>query len=78
MARPRTYVTRQGDTWDQIAYRLWGRETMMDTLMRANPEHGDVLVFDPDVTLAVPEAAAKPAVPDLPPWMLPDMTEDES
>lgn len=63
-----TYTTRQGDTWDVIAYRLWGRETLMHHLMQANADHGDVLVFGPDVVLAVPDVVVPPKTPDLPPW----------
>ena len=64
-----TYTTRQGDTWDVIAYRLWGRETLMRQLIEANPDYGDVLVFGPDVVLSVPQITVPDKTPDLPPWM---------
>ena len=63
------YLTRQGDTWDVIAYRLWGRETLMQALIAANPDHGDVVVFGPDVPLTVPVLTVPARRPDLPPWM---------
>ena len=65
----KTYTTLQGDTWDAIAYRLWQRETMMHHLVAANPDHGDVLVFGPDVQLRVPDVTVPSRIPDLPPWM---------
>ena len=64
-----TYTTVQGDTWDVIAHRLWGRETLMDRLIKANPDYGDVLVFGPDVVLSVPQITVPAITPDLPPWM---------
>lgn len=67
-----TYTTTQGDTWDTIAYRLWGQETLMHQLIMANPEYGDVLVFGADITLSVPAINTSPCVPaSLPPWMKP-------
>lgn len=49
------YTTTQGDAWDTIAYRLFGEERLAHKLMRANPEHLDVLVFSAGVELCVPE-----------------------
>ena len=46
-----SYTTTQGDTWDGIAFRLWGREHLMSALMRANPDHADVLMFPAGVVL---------------------------
>ena len=67
MAKP--YTTLQGDTWDSIAYRLWGRETLMHHLVKANPDYCDVLVFGPNITLSVPDIVVPARKPDLPPWM---------
>lgn len=66
------YTTIQGDTWDGIAFRLWGREHLMDALLQANPDHADVLVFPAGLTLAVPDVdldATIQTVTELPPWM---------
>lgn len=65
----RTYITMQGDAWDTIAYRLWGREFLFQELITANSEHLDVLIFPPGVKLQVPElpdAAVKRL--EMPPW----------
>lgn len=67
-----SYTTIQGDTWDAIAYRLWGREHLMDLLLAANPEHADVILFRAGVVLAVPEidlSGQIGPVTELPPWM---------
>lgn len=67
--KQKTYTTRQGDTWDQIAYRLWKKEALMGVLMHANPEYGDVLVFPADYTLIVPNIIINDTQSGLPPWM---------
>lgn len=62
------YTTLQGDTFDAIAYRLWGDEHLAHLLMTANPDFMDMLTFAPGVRLAVPDYATGPQEADLPPW----------
>lgn len=50
-----TYTTVQGDTWDGIAYRLYGAERYMRYLFEANWPQADTLVFPSGVVLNVPE-----------------------
>lgn len=64
----KTYRTIQNDTFDSIAFRLWGDEHLCSLLMQANPEYMDVLLFEPGVVLTVPEYAVAPKMSDLPPW----------
>jgi phage tail protein X len=62
-----TYSTIQGDTWDWIAYKLYGRESLMLQLMQANPNYIDVVIFSAGAVLSIPAVA--PAVStSLPPW----------
>lgn len=63
----KTYSTIQGDTWDGIAYRLYGSENHMVTLMAANPDYVDVVVFSAGTELNMPEISAE-AASSLPPW----------
>ena len=49
------YKTIQGDTWDLIAYKLFGNEKYMENLIIANWEFLDVLVFSSGTTLIVPD-----------------------
>ena len=35
---PDTYTSIQGDTWDMIAYKVYGKESAMVQLMEANSE----------------------------------------
>lgn len=66
-----SYTTIQGDTWDGIAFRLWGREHLMSALIQANPDHADVLMFPAGVVLNVPEVNVNAIQPitELPPWI---------
>lgn len=50
-----TYTTIQGDTWDLIAYNLYGEEKYMKYLIEANWQMLDVLIFSPGTVLTVPD-----------------------
>lgn len=61
------YTTQQGDTWDQIAYQVYGDERYMSVLLAANPDLVSVVILPagveiiaPDIEVAIPES--------LPPW----------
>lgn len=63
------YITLQGDAWDAIAYRLWGEERFFMGLVKANPEHLDVVVFEAGVRLKVPPMPERLVKTELPPWV---------
>ena len=44
-----TYQTKQGDTWDKIAYAVYGKEIHADYLMKNNFENLDTFVFSAGV-----------------------------
>ena len=48
------YLTSQGDTFDLIAYDLYGDEFRASDIVELNPEHCGELVFDAGVELKVP------------------------
>ena len=54
MARPNTYQTIQGDTWDWISFKLFNNEYYGDQLMAANSAFIQTQTFDQGVLLAVP------------------------
>lgn len=62
-----TYRTVQGDTWDGIAFRIYGDAGYMTALMNANLEHAETAVFTGNVQLVVPEKPID-AADTLPPW----------
>lgn len=71
------YVTSQGDTWDSIAYDLYGNEKYMGALMDANWDLLDVLVFSSGTVIQVPEEILEEADEALPFWYQEDNDEEE-
>ncbi len=69
------YITIQGDTWDAIAYRLYGDESYMKDLIEANRPHIDTMVFPSGTVLQVPEMV-KDEEYDAPFWREDDSDED--
>lgn len=51
----RVYITQSGQTWDQIALELYGDEHHCETIMDANPDKLDYLIFPAGVELKLPE-----------------------
>ncbi len=65
------YITRQGDTWDLIALRLWpkiGAEFLMTDLIEANLKYSATVIFPANIELEVPEVEI-PVSKTLPPWL---------
>jgi len=51
----KTYTAIQGETWDQIAIKVYGRETAMDYLIGANWEYRYMLFFKGGEVLKCPD-----------------------
>lgn len=62
-----TYTTVSGDTWDIVAYKVYGNEMYMDTLIKANIEYKDTYIFPTGVVLTLPEIELTVSE-SLPPW----------
>ena len=71
-----TYTTISGDTWDTVAYKVWGTEMYMDTLIKAHLEHKDTFIFPAGVTLTLPEIELEVSE-SLPPWKQGGVTVSE-
>lgn len=71
------YVTSQGDTWDSIAYDLFGSEGYMGILMDANLDLLDVLVFSAGTVIQVPEEIPEEVDDEDMPFWRQDDSEDE-
>lgn len=66
----RTYTTKQGDTFDLIALRMYpdlGAEKLTDILIEANPGHVHTVIFSGGIELNIPDVNI-PAVTNLPAW----------
>ena len=62
-----TYTTVSVDTWDIVAYKAYGNEMYMDTLIKANIEYKDTYIFPAGVVLTLPEIELTVSE-SLPPW----------
>lgn len=62
-----TYTTVSGDTWDIVAYKAYGNEMYMDTIIKANIEYKDTYIFPARVVLTLPEIELTVSE-SLPPW----------
>lgn len=62
-----TYSTKQGDTWDGVAYSQLGSEAYTDALMNANVKHLHYFTFPAGIELTLPEIEDE-VNSDLPPW----------
>lgn len=62
-----TYTTVQGDTWDGVAFKLFGNHGSMLALMEANQPLIDWMIFPNGVVLAIPEIP-EPVNDKLPFW----------
>lgn len=72
------YVTSQGDTWDFIAYKIFGSESYMQQLIEANFDLLDMLIFPANVKINVPKIGIDISNDiDQPSWRSVDSEGDE-
>lgn len=64
------YTTKQGDMWDYIAWKVYGNEKMVGSLLCAeeNREIMDIYIFSAGTRVWCPEVAVQAAAGDLAPW----------
>lgn len=62
------YITKQGDTFDSIAFKVFGDRRYTRELMEANPNHLEIVVFSGGIVLDVPEITEEITTGDQPPW----------
>ena len=63
----RVYKTIQGDTWDGIAVKVYGDEKYMNKLLEANQAYREMIIFQGNVSLYLPDMQAQTTT-ILPPW----------
>lgn len=70
MAKVKVYRTVSGDTWDLIAFKVYGSEGYFHDLIRSNLRLIDIAIFDANIPVIIPEIADEENVSDerLPPW----------
>lgn len=72
----KTYTTMQGETWDEIAYKVYGSEKYAALLMESNYPFLDILVFSAGVVLNTPDLTEYDEE-ELPPWRVGAGEDDE-
>ena len=50
----KTYTTIHGDTWDAIAYKIFGNEYYCTQLMDLNREYLEYMIFPSGIVLKLP------------------------
>ncbi|NLH01185.1 MAG: LysM domain-containing protein [Clostridiales bacterium] len=64
----KAYTTVEGDTFDSIALKFYNDEKLASTIISANPDYCDRLIFEAGITLVIPGEATIALPESLPPW----------
>ena len=62
------YTTKEGDMFDMIALNFYNEEKMATTIIEANPNYADVVIFDADIELIIPIVQDTEGIETKPPW----------
>ncbi|MGL6063841.1 MAG: tail protein X [Fusobacteriaceae bacterium] len=62
------YITETNDTWDLIAYKVYGDEYLMNHIKEANKDFLKIVLFPAGVHLTIPKVE-KILKEELPPWL---------
>lgn len=68
------YLTRRGDTFDTLAFSVYGDEKKSHLIMKENLELLDVLVFGENTLVRIPIFEEAPVSNTAPPWRRRDET----
>lgn len=63
----KTYRTIENDTWDLVAFKLFGDSKYTYHLFKINPDFTKVVFFPAGVILKIPDI--KESEGDVPPWV---------
>ena len=63
------YTTVLGDTWDSIAYSLFGDSKAYNSLLELNQEYSDIVIFSAGVKIKYQDKIlVKTYEENVPPW----------
>ena len=65
---PKTHSTAEGDTFDALALEYYNDEKLASTIIQANPDHCDTLIFEAGISLLIPDVSTVTLPETLPPW----------
>lgn len=63
-----TYQTKSGDTWDKIAYDVYGDEGCITELIASNRQYAHICVFNSGYLLQLPDIVQEEVDDALPDW----------
>lgn len=66
-----TYVTKAGDQWDYIAWKVLGSCNYTEALINSNRNYIDTVIFPAGVELVIPDIEQEQKVATRPPWKRP-------
>ena len=49
-----SYITKKGDTWDLISYKVYGSSNYIENLKTSNSDFLKVVIFQEEIALIVP------------------------
>jgi phage tail protein X len=64
----KTHITIEGDTFDGLALLYYNDEKLASTIIRANLDYCDTLIFEAGITLTIPMVSTVTLPATLPPW----------
>lgn len=62
------YIAQGGDTFDSMALAAYNEERMASIIIAANPDLGDVLIFEGGELVQIPIVETVTTPDTLPPW----------
>lgn len=63
------YTTVLGDTWDSIAYRLFGDSKAYNSLLELNQEYSNIVIFSAGIKIKYQDKIlVKTYEENVPPW----------
>ncbi len=67
MSNSSVYITKAGDIWDIISFKVYGNEKFVLDLIKENPEFSAMAIFPANVYIKCPEIK-NIKEGELPPW----------
>ena len=63
-----SYETISGDTWDVLAFDIYGSEKLAYLLLRENPRYHKMIFLPAGLRLTIPETPLRKTNAPRPPW----------
>jgi phage tail protein X len=64
-----SYTSIQGDSWDVLAFDIYGSEKLAYLLLRENPQYHELVYLPAGLTLTIPDTPVGKTNVPRPPWV---------